>query len=288
MRVRHEDRRRPGRGELPDGAAGARDREIRCGKGRPERIRRGDEHVVAPVDSAAQALVVPLARDVQDRRPCVAVGVDGEVVEAARTGECAEEGDHGSIRRQAESIAPVRLRDAAVVGRDRPARDAVLGAVAPRDPVGEEDATRERRCQPVRKPKVGIRFGERGRELLSPGRVDHRPGDVAAAAEDDMRPSLLQNRGACAWRAAGAHQRPEQRRRRPARETRDFEGVELVARLGDEPSLDAIRRPCERHADAAFPERCCDCERRQDVPGCSACRDQGSQLAGVLGHPRRC
>ena len=222
------------------------------------------------------------------RRPCVAVGVDGEVVEAARAGERAEEGNYGGIRRQVEAVAPVCLREAAVVGRHRSARDAVLGAVAPRNPVGEEDAAGEGRRQPVREAKVRVGLGERGRKLLPPGRIDHRPGDVASAAEHDVRPPPLQNRRARARRAAGADHGLEQRRRRPARQARDLERVELVARLGNEPSLDAIRRPGERHADAAFFQSCCDCERRQDVPGCSAGRDQGSQLAGVLGHPRRC
>ena len=46
--------------------------------------------------------------------------------------------------------------------------------------------------------------------------------------------------------------RAEQRRRRPARQAGDLERVELVACLGNEPSLDAIRRPGERHADAAL------------------------------------
>ena len=117
----------------------------------------------------------------------------------------------------------------------------------PGDRVGEEDAPRERRREPVREPEVGVRLRQRGRELPPPRRVDHRPGDVAAAAEDDVRPAPLQDRRAGARRAAGAQQRAEQRDRRPAREAGDLERVELVARLRDEPSLDAIRRPGERH-----------------------------------------
>ncbi len=244
----------------------------------PNSVGRRDEDVVVPVHPPAQALVVALARDVQHRRAFVAVGVDREVVEAARARERAEERDHRRLPRQVEAAAALFLRDAAMVGGHRPAGDAVLRAVPPRDAVGEEDAPRERRRQPVGEAEVGVRLRQRGGKLLPPGGVDHRPGDVAAAAEDDVRPPPLQDRCARARGAAGAHQRAEERRGRPARKAGDLERVELVPGLGDEPSLDPIRRPGERHADAAVAQRCCDCERRQDVPGCSAGRDQGSQL----------
>ena len=280
--------RRARGGELPDGAARPRDREVGCREGGAELGGRRHEHVVAPVHATAQALVVALAGDVQYRRALVAVGVDGEVVEAARAGERAEEGDHRCLPGQVETATAFFLRDAAMVGRHRPAGDAVLRAVAPRDAVGEEDAARERRRQPVGESEMRIRLRQCGRELLPPGRVDHRPGDVAAAAEDDMRPPPLQDRRTRPRRATGPQERPEQRHRRTAREARDLERVELVPGLRDEPSLDPIRRPGERHADASVAQRRCDRERRQDVPGCSAGGDQGSQLAGGRGHRQRC
>ena len=254
----------------------------------PKSGRRRDEHVVVAMHALAQALVVPLAGDVQDGRAGVAVGLDGEVVEAARACESAEEGDHRPVRRQIEATASLLLRDAAVVGRDRPPGDAVLGAVAAGDPVGEEDSARERRREPVREPEMRVRLRERGGELPPPGGVDHRPGDVAAAAEDDVRPALLEDRATRPGRTAGADQRPEQRRRRRAWKAGDLERVELVAGGRDEPSLDAIRRPGERHADAAVAQRLRHRERRQDVPGCSAGGDQGSQLARGRVHRQRC
>ena len=95
---------------------------------------------------------------------------------------------------------------------DRPAGDAVLRPVAAGDAVREEDATRERRRQPVREPEVRVRLGQRGGNPLPPGRVDHRPGDVAAAAEDDVRPPPLRGSRAHARGArTGAQQRPKQR-----------------------------------------------------------------------------
>ena len=210
----------------------------------------------------------------QHRRPRVAVRLDGEVVQAARAGERAEEREHGPALGQAEATAALVLRDAAMLGRDRPAGDAVLGSVAAGDLVGEEDAPRERRREPVREPEMGIGLRQRGGHLPPPRRIDHRPGHVAAAAEDDVRPAALQDRRAGARRAARPEQRADERDRRPAREAGDLERVELVAGLGDEPSLDAIRRPGERHRDAALAKRCRDRERREHVTGCSAGRDQ--------------
>ena len=205
VRVRDEDRGRARRGELPDRAACPRDREIGRSEGGAELGRRRDEDVVVPVHPPAQALVVALARDVQHRRALVAVRLDREVVEAARAGERAEERDHRCLPRQVEATAALFLRDAAMVGGHRPAGDAVLRAVPARDAVGEEDAPRERRRQPVGEAEVGVRLRQRGGQLLPPGRVDHRPGDVAAAAEDDVRPPPLQDRRAGARRTAGAH-----------------------------------------------------------------------------------
>ena len=288
MRVGHEDGGCARCGELPDRAACPRDREIGRSKGRAEFGCRRDEDVVVPVHPPAQAVVVAFPRHMQNGWAVVAVRVDGELVEAARARERTEEGDHGCLPRQIELTAALFLRDAAMVGGHRAAGDAVLRAVPPSDGVGEEDAPRERRRQPVGEAEVSIGLGQRGGQLLSPGRVDHRPGDIAAATEDDVRPPPFQDRCACSWRAAGTHQRAEERHRRPAGKARDLEGVELVPGLRNEPSLDPIRRPGERHADAAFPQRCCDCERRQNVSGCSACGDQGSQLAGASAHRQRC
>ena len=251
VRVRDEDRGGARRGELPDRAACPRDREIGRGEGGAEVSRRRDEDVVVPVHPAAQALVVALARDVQHRRTFVAVGVDREVVEAACARERAEEGDHRRLPRQVEAAAALFLRDAAMVGGHRSACDAVLRAVASRDAVGEEDPPREGRRQPVGEAEMGVRLGQRGGELLPPGGVDHRPGDVATAAEDDVRPTPLQDRSARARGAACAQEGAEESRGWPAREAGDLERVELVPGIGDEPSLDPIRRPGERHADAA-------------------------------------
>ena len=81
------------------------------------------------------------------------------------------------------------------------------------------------------------------------GREHHRPGDVAAAAEDDVAAaagagSAAQARGARARPARARSSASDGRRGKPE----IAKGVELVARVRDEPRLDAIRRPGERHA----------------------------------------
>jgi hypothetical protein len=91
----------------------------------------------------------------------------------------------------------------------RPAGDAVLRALAAGDVVGEEDALGERRREPVGQPEMRIRLGERGGELPPPRGVDHRPRDVAAAAEHDVRSAALQDRRAGTGSAARRDQRAQ-------------------------------------------------------------------------------
>ena len=101
-----------------------------------------------------------------------------------------------------------------------------------------------------------VRLGQRRRDPLPPRRVDHRPGHVPAAAEDDVAAS---GRRGSARTRLGA--RPASSTARscatpgPARQPRDPERIELVARLRDEPRLDPVRRAGEAHLHAASAER---------------------------------
>ena len=260
----------------------------RRGEGGAELLRGRHEHVIGSVHPAPEPLVVPIARDVQHGRSGVPVGLDREVVQAARPREGAEEGERRPLLGQAEASPPFGPGDAAVRLGHGPPGDPVLRAVASVDPVREEDAPRKRSREPVRQPEMSVGLGQRRRELAAPRGVDHRPGDVPAAAEHDVRPSPFQDRGAGTRRTAGGDQRPQERDRGTAREARDLERVELVARLGDEPSLDAIRRPGERHRDAALAQRLRHGERRQDVTRRASGGDQAPQLVVALGHRPRC
>ena len=105
--------------------------------------------------------------------------------------------------------------------------------------------------------RVGL--GQRAGDPPQPRGEHHRPGDVAAAAEHDVGAAAARGCGGTRRGAATRLRERAQRARRwaaaGARETR--ERVERVAALRNEPRLDAIRRPGERHfhvrARAALP-----------------------------------
>ena len=89
-----------------------------------------------------------------------------------------------------------------------------------------------------------------------------------------MRLSAAEDLEAGARRLRGEQQRAEQRDRRTARKAGDAKGIERVAVLRDELSLDAIRRPGERHLHPALAQGFGHRERREHVPGRSPRCDQ--------------
>ena len=96
------------------------------------------------------------------------------------------------------------------------------------------------------------------RDATPCGGEHHRAADVAAATEHDVgtpRGQDSRTRRGCASRE---QERARERRRGPSRQAGDREGVELVPRLRDESSLDAVRRPGKGHVDAALLERLSD------------------------------
>ena len=76
-------------------------------------------------------------------------------------------------------------------------------AVAAVERVGEVDPLREGQRHPVREAEVRVGLGQRGRDAHRRGGEDHRPGDVPAAAEDDVGPAAAEDRAARARRDAG-------------------------------------------------------------------------------------
>ena len=100
-----------------------------------------------------------------------------------------------------------------------------------------------------------VGFHQRRRDLPASRRVHHRSRDVPAAAQHDVRFSRGEDARARTRSPHSLEQRSRQRGRGPARQAGDAKGVELVARLGNELSFDAIGRPCERHLYAA-PLQC--------------------------------
>ena len=152
----------------------------------------------------------------------------------------------------------------------------------------KEDALSKRCGQPVRETEMRIRLAERGGDAFEPRGEHHRPRDVAARAEHRVGPAAAKNaaarEGRCQRLACGAHEL----RARPPRQTRDGERVEFVPELRNEPRLDAIRRPGERHQPAPPPQRLRDGECRRDVSDRPAGRDQEPKLPLVHHRHGRC
>ncbi len=115
----------------------------------------------------------------------------------------------------------------------------------------------------------------------------HRPGDVAAAAEHDVGPAPVEDAQARERRGGSERDGAEERETWAAREARHRERVERVAALRNEPRLDAIRRPGERHLHPARAQGLRHGERRGEMPDRPARRYQAPKLSALLhGHGR--
>ena len=227
-----------------------------------------NQHVVGPLHAVAQKIVVALAGDVEHGGAGGCPGGDRQLVQRPRPRERAEDRKDRAAGGEAEQRPTLVPRRPQVAARDRAADDPVLLAASAVDRVGEKDATRKRRRQPVRETEMGVRLRENGRDPSQPGCEHHRPGDVAAGAEDNGRPASPQNRNARERRLHGPHERAHEGETRRAGDAGDLEGVELEARFRNQSRLDAIRGPGECHGRSARAQCFGDGQRRSDVPGC--------------------
>ena len=129
--------------------------------------------------------------------------------------------------------------------------------------------------------RIGLH--DRGRDSARCGREDHRACDVAAPAQNDIRPAPREDVPTGQRRLSRKHERPCEIGAESPRKAGDLECVELVAGVGNELRLSPPRRPGERHERAAGAQRLGYRERRQHVaagsPGC----DQAPRRVG-LGH----
>ena len=153
-----------------------------------------------------------------------------------------------------------------------------FGTVPTVDRVCEEHALRERHSEPVREPEMGVGLRQRRGNAAQARGEHHRPGDVAAASEDDIRTTPGEDAIAgerCSHRPTDGPHEPEAD---PSREARDRERVELEAGLRNELRLDAVARPGERHRHSARAKHLCDCERGPDVPCRPSRRDHAPKL----------
>ena len=214
----------------------------------------------------------------ENGRPLLRVGRHRELVERGRTSEAAEDREDGLVAREAEA-SPALVSARSEMGlRYRPADDPVLRALPARNVVGEEHGLRERRAEAVGQPEVRVRLGQGGGYAAQASCEHHRPGNVAACAQNDVGVATTQDPEARERRPYRTHHGSHEAEPEPAREAGDVERVELEARLRNQPRLDEASRPGERHRYPPLAQRLGDCERRPNVPGGAACRDQAREL----------
>ena len=244
------------------------------------------QDVVVALDARAEGVEVALAADMQHRGPGGSPRGHRELVERPGAGEGAEDRDDVCVRGEPEALAPLTPGCARVRDRDRSPDDADLRPVVPGDLVGEEQPCGERRRHAVRQPEVRVGLGQRRRNSTETRGEHHRPGDEAAAAEDDVGPAPREDPEAVDGGGRRAPRSLNLCRTRSARKAGDGERVELEARLRHQPRLDAVWSAGERHSHSAIPKRFPHCERGTNVTGRSSGRDHACELRRRAHSPR--
>ena len=279
VRIGNEDGRRSGGRELPDRPARTRDREVGRRESGAEPVGRGDEHIVVSMHAAGarpRSRAPPKRAEPQDpaRRTTRRRTRSAPAPRRAHRTRRAPELSGGSPKSARPSAFPAP-RCAAGIGRPttrylRPSRPGIA--------VGEEDATRKRRCEAIREPEVCVGLRERSRNAPQPRRQHHGACDVASTAEHDVGSPLRKDSAAREGRSNRLRERSYQAEPDAPRKSRDRERVELEARLRNELRLDAVGRPGERHCHSARAQRFRDCESGPDVTGCPSRRDHAPKL----------
>ena len=155
------------------GPARARDHEVGRGERGAELVGRREQHVVvARARAARSALEVALAArgaaPPGPRRRSARPRARSGSARPASAPKTSSTGPSAGRPKRAPRPRPARRRGARA-GIGRPVTR-YFGAVAAGDRVGEEDAPRERRGEPVREPEVRVRLGQRRRDPPPPGR----------------------------------------------------------------------------------------------------------------------
>ena len=272
VRIGNENRRRPRGRELVDRPACARKGEVGCCKRSAEVVCVRQQPVAVPPYATAQQPEVSLSGEMENERPLVRERIDDDLVDGSGALAPAVDQEQRSLERQLEPAPGISARDRSRAGGYRAAGHSILRALPARDREGEEHATGERQGQPVGQTQVRIRFHDRRGDPAGCRGKHHRACHVAAAAEDDVRATPLEDRSTRDGRLAGKQKRPCEVHAELPWKARDLEGVELVAGLGNELCLSPSRRPGERHERAAGAQCLGHRERRQHVaagsPGC--------------------
>ena len=280
VRIGHEHGGLAVRGDLEDRAAGARHDQI-----------AREQRLAELRDVAAQVVVAGLARrrscrSRRSRSPAACSTRNRAPANASHRRPVDRPRALGAAEHEHARLAQCRSRSGPAPpasrwrarGTGRPVTH-VARAVATLDREREAHAPSERREQPVGQPEMAVGLGQHERNPREHRGQAHRPGDVAATAEDRRRPQL-------AARSA-APRAPPRRRPAPARAastgrprgsgaTRSR--TQVVARGRHELELGAVAAD-ERDLGALSPQRVGHRQRRHDVPG---------GPAGADHDPRRC
>ena len=172
-------------------------------------------------------------------------------------------------RAAARSTARASSRcTAAASARDRPAGDAVLGAVAAVDRERQEDAPRERRGEPVREPEVRVRLRQRRRDPPPPARrapSARRRSRRRRARRPGVAASRIRRAGA--RRADGGQQRAREREPGPPRQPETRKASNSKPASGTSRASTRSGDPANVTRTPRRPQLLRDCERGQHVPG---------------------
>ena len=200
VRGRDEHRRLRRRRHLPDRAARAREREIAGVERRVEIVRPGEQFVVRAGNTAPSACEVPLAAEVQDRRPFLAEPGERDLVQRGRAQAAAEDEQHLAARAGRPKRARASSRgtgSARSTGRPTTRNFGPLRTgYARKTRRANREASRfaSPRCASASDSAAGIRFAARPRRPSAPPRTRRRRTRRPAAAR---RGSAAHALGAC-------------------------------------------------------------------------------------------
>ena len=229
------------------------------------------QDVVGTRDTRAKRFEVPLAGQMQHRGTGLRPRIHRELVQRPGAGETPSTITTGPSAGKPKWRASSLLPGTCAVGMGRPTTR-YFGPFRPSIGYARKTPVRERLGKAVRQTDVRVSFGEGG-ESDGAARQHHRAPTYPPGPENDVRPSPAED-PQCGEGPRGADERAELAQPRPARQARDREGVQLVARLRNQLRLDAPGRPGERHVRSARSQRVGDGERRPHVSGCPAGCDQ--------------
>ena len=172
------ERRLPGRRDLPDRPARARDHEVGGRERGAEVVREREQHVVPPRDARRRAPRSRAHRRGAERRARRSPKASTAASLSARAPRLPPNtSTTGPSAGQPEARASLARVDRAGPRGDRPADDPVLRTLEPLDREREEDAPGERRGESVRQAEVRVRLRERGGNPQQPRR--ERPSGPA-------------------------------------------------------------------------------------------------------------